>query len=98
MMERRMFPSFKTLFYLQCYTAMPKTSGFKKSILYAQVSVFHPDWQIRSNFRFFRSDNLHKDSNQNLTKSKFKSFREKKTNSFPNICTCELIEIFLGYA
>ena len=36
------------------------------SLLYITlVSVFHPDWQIRSNFRLRRSDNLHKDSHQN---------------------------------
>mgnify|MGYP006896110810 CR=1 FL=1 len=35
------------------------------SLLYARVRVFHPDWLIRSNFRLRRSDNLHKDSQQN---------------------------------
>jgi len=39
MLERRMFPSFKTLFYLQCYTAMPKTSGFKKKVYFMHKSV-----------------------------------------------------------
>ena len=29
---------------------------------YAVISVFRPDWLIRLNFRFLRSDNLHKDS------------------------------------
>ena len=31
----------------------------------ALVSVMHPDWLIRSNFRLQVSDNLHKDSHQN---------------------------------
>ena len=35
------------------------------SLLYALVSVFHPDWLMRSNFRLRRSDSLHKDSHQN---------------------------------
>ena len=29
------------------------------------LSMFHPDWLIRSNFRLRRNDNLHKDSHQN---------------------------------
>ena len=37
------------------------------SLLYALVSVFHPDWLIRSKFRLRRSDNLHKDSQQKST-------------------------------
>ena len=37
-----------------------------RSLLYALVNVFHPDWLvIRSNFRLRRSDNLYKDSHQN---------------------------------
>jgi len=35
------------------------------TLLYASVSVFHPDWLIISNFRLRRSENLHKDSHQN---------------------------------
>ena len=34
------------------------------SFVYALVTVFHPDWLIRSNFRLRRSDNLHKDSHK----------------------------------
>ena len=35
------------------------------TLLYASVSVFHPDWLIISNFRLRRSGNLHNDSSQN---------------------------------
>ena len=36
------------------------------------VSVFHPDWLIRSNFRLRVSDDLHTDSHQNSWRSKGK--------------------------
>ena len=35
------------------------------SLLYALISVLHPDWLIRSNFWLRRSDNLHNDYSQN---------------------------------
>lgn len=37
-----------------------------RSLLYLLVNVFHPDWLIRSNYWLRTSDNLYKESHQNL--------------------------------